>query len=300
MVETLRARALERLLPPLVHRLNNAVAVFQGVFELGASASGRDRENARKELAVLGASLARLSLLARPPSTRLQVLALDPIGQTCTLLLRPLAQTLRVDFLVRARSGLSARADARLESLLFVAAFELIQELAARAARAAEPRRLRLSIEARQGQAALVLTAVGPTGLPRSAAALEALARERGLAFRQRSSASGTSLRVLLPLLFDRVVLPERPRAERRRVLLIQEDGQDRELAATLLREQGCEVDERARAPGAGTFELVLLDERVLASDPQASARLAGVSYRRLERIQPPLRPAQLLEFLRS
>ncbi|MEQ1893212.1 MAG: hypothetical protein ABL998_11755, partial [Planctomycetota bacterium] len=163
MVETLRARALERLLPPLVHRLNNAVAVFQGVFELGASASGRDRENARKELAVLGASLARLSLLARPPSTRLQVLALDPIGQTCTLLLRPLAQTLRVDFLVRARSGLSARADARLESLLFVAAFELIQELAARAA---EPRRLRLSIEARQGQAALVLTAGGPTGLP--------------------------------------------------------------------------------------------------------------------------------------
>lgn len=295
MIAAIRARALERLLPALVHRLNNALAVFQGVFELGGGASEHDRENARKELAVLGASLARLSLLARTPSTRQQVLALDQIAQTGTLLLGPLTQTLQVDFLVRARSGLSARADARLESLFFVAAFELIEELAARPV---EPRRLRFSIEARGGHAALVLTAGGPVGLPRAATGLAALARERGLSFRQRSSARGTSLRVLLPLLFERAEVNPRPRLERWRVLLVQEDGQDRELAATLLREQGCEVDERSRVPRAGQFELVLLDERVLALDPEAAARLGGIVYRRLEHIRPPLRPAQLLEFL--
>jgi hypothetical protein len=297
VVESLRARAFERLLPPLVHRLNNAIAVFQGVFELGAGASERDRENARKELSILSTSLARLALLARAPSTRQQVLALDPIGQSCALLLRPLAQTLQVDFTVRARSGLSARTDARLESLLFVAAFELIQALAEQES---GPQRLRLSIEARRGCAALVLTASGPVALPCAAPALAELARERGLSFRQRTGPRGTSLRVLLPLLFDRVVPAERPRVARRRVLLIQEDGQDRELAATLLREQGCEVREQALVPSDGQFELVLLDERVLAGDPEAAARLARVAYRRLEHIRPPLRPAQLLEFLQT
>jgi hypothetical protein len=297
VVETLRARALEQLLPPLVHRLNNALAVFQGVFELGDGASERDRENARKELALLGTSLARLSVLARTPSTRLQVLELDPIGETCTLLLRPLAKTLRIDFTVHTRSGLSARVDARLESLIFVAVYELIQDLASRSE---EPRRLSLSIAARPGTAAIVLTASGPVRLPRAASALQELARERGFAFRSRSMALGTSLRVLLPLLFDRVTPPGRPRVARRRVLLVQEDGQDRELAATLLREQGCEVDERTRVPADGQFELVLLDERALARDPEAGAHLRSVAYRRLERIRPPLRPAQLLEFLET
>jgi hypothetical protein len=294
VVETLRAKAIERLLPPLVHRLNNAIAIIQGAVELEASASVQDRANARRELAVLSTTLVRLALFARAPSTRLQVIALETLGETCRLLLRPLAQTSHVDFRVRARSGLSTRADARLETLLLLAAYELIQ---ASVMEAGGPRSVRLTIDAEGDRARLVLTAAGRTGLPRAAGALEAYAHERGLVFRQRVTTRGICLRLHMSLLFERVVPVERAPAARPRVLLIQAEGQDRELAATVLREQGCEVHEQSLAPRAGDFELVLVDERVLDRDP-AAARLDGVAYRRLERIRPPLRVAELLGFL--
>lgn len=297
MDDSLRARAIERLLPPLVHHLNNAIAIVQGVFELESGASALDRRNARQKLATLSTSLARLSLLARTPSSRRQVLALDPIGETCELLLRPLAQALQVDFLVRARTGVSARADARLESLFFQAAFELIQ---ACEDDASAPPRIRLTIASRGEWARVALTASGPAGLPRSAGALEDLAHELGFVFRQRATARGTGLCLLLPRLFDPVVPAEGQSALARRVLLVQEDGQDREICSLLLREQGCEVQELARVPASGDFELVLLDERVLARDPRAVANLGRVAYRRLEHIRPPLRPAELLQLLRD
>jgi len=293
--ETDRARAIERLLPPLVHRLNNALALCQGVLELGPGASELDRHNARRELGCLGASLARLAQLARPPSTRAEVVALDPIGESCALLLGPLARALRVELAVRAGAGLSARADARLETLVLVATFELLELLAARAPAA---RRLRLTLDARAGRARISLAAAAALDPARVPEALQTYARERGLAFRRRVTARGTGLCLCLPLLSSGPPAPAR--APRRRVLLVQEEGQDRELAATLLREHGCEVREEPRVPEAGWFELVLLDERALAADPQAGARLERLACARVERFRPPLRPAELLRLLQA
>lgn len=293
MVDALRARAIERLLPPLVHRLNNAVAVFQGVFELGTRASERDRENAHRELAVLSTTLARLSLLARVPSTRPQVVALDQIAQSCTLLLRPLAQTWKIELEAHAQPGLSTRCDAGLESLVLLTVFEFLQALHVQPP---EQRQLRLALAASGETARLVLAARGPVGLPRSAQALLDYASAHGLHCAQHASARGAAVRLTLPLLFEHVLAPERPRAAQRRVLLLQEPGQDRELAATLLREQGCEVREEGAVPSEGSYELVLLDEGLLARDPEALQRLgAHVRYARLARIRPPLRPSELI-----
>lgn len=295
VVDALRARAIERLIPPLVHRLNNAVAVFQGVFELGTRASERDRENAQRELGVLSTTLARLSLLARSPSTRVQVVALDQLGQSCTLLLRPLAQTWKVELDVRCQPGLSTRCDAGLESLVLLASFELLQALQGQTS----GRRLRLSIAALGDRARLVLAGCGPLGLPRAATVLREYARERGFASALRTTAQGTALRLTLPLLFETTSAPGRARPVLRRVLLLQEPGQDRELVATVLREQGCEVREEGAVPREGSFELVLLDETLLVRDPGALGRLgAQVKYARLERLRSPVRPTELLELL--
>jgi len=293
MVDTLRARAIERLLPPLVHRLNNAVAVFQGVFELGARASARDREIAHRELAVLSSTLARLSLLARAPSTRPQVVALEQLTHSCTLLLRPLAQTLKVELEVQAQASLSTRCDAGLESLVLVTCHEFLVALHGQPL---EARHLRLALSAVGDEARLVLVARGPLGMARAGSVLLDYARAHGLACAQRVSARGVGLRLTLPLLFERELVPGRARAAQRRVLLLQEPGQDRELAATLLREQGCDVREARAVPPEGNFELVLLDEDLLAHAPETLAQLgAHVRYARLARIRPPLRPAELI-----
>ena len=296
VVDAIRARAIERLLPPLVHRLNNAVAVFQGVFELGSRASERDRANASSELTLLSNTLARLSLFARVPSTRQLVVALDQIGRSCTLLLRPLAQTRQVELELHIQPGLSTRCDAGLESLVLLTCYELLEALSA------QPdgrRHLRLRIGAAGAEARLVVVGCGLLGLPRSATVLLEYARERGLASAHRSTSRGTALRLTLPLLFERAITPERARAARLRVLLLQAPGQDRELAAMLMREQGCEVHEEAGVPVEGSFELVLLDEGLLEREPEALARVGThVRYRRLARIRSPLRPSELIGLL--
>jgi len=298
VVEALRAQAIERLLPPLVHRLNNAVAVFQGAFELGSRASPRDHENARRELAVLSASLERLSLLARAPSTRPQVVELDRIGQSCTLLLQPLAKSWKVEFEVHVQAGLATRCDAGLESLVLLTCYEFLVALQAQPV---ERRLLRLTLAASAQEGRLMLAALGPVGLPDGATSLRAYGEAHGLVGAQHATARGTAVRLVLPILFEHVLAPARPRAARKRVLLLQEPGQDRELAATLLREQGCEVREAGAVPRVGLYELVLLDEGLLTVHPGVLECLeTQVRYGQLVRIRPPLRPIELLELLAS
>src|SRR5262249_35210084 len=99
--EDRRAHTLLRLMAPLVHRLNNSLAVVQGVHESGSQAHESERELADRELAVVGHVLARLAILSRPSAARSQFVELGELFRTHELLLAPLAESLEVELELR-------------------------------------------------------------------------------------------------------------------------------------------------------------------------------------------------------
>ena len=310
---------LERLVPPLVHRANNALAVVQGVLELGERAGARERELGQRELHALGALLARLAALAREPST------FEGSGdlRALELLLLPLADSLGVRLELRdLATGLCVPMDARLETLWLVLAAERVLLLGERPVSA--PRRVRIRLAQGAGRARLTLSADEPLpgfGLDpsRGATTLEELRRlagERGWRLGVRAGKQAWSARLELPLGTEMGQLPAAgPASVRRaRVFLLQAEGELRELSATVLREHGLEVVEGGAWPVSGEFELVLIDGELARGEPELLAhlrrdpragrtRLACLGRWPGTRSSPPVlekpfRPRQLLEFV--
>jgi len=293
--EERRARILLGILSPLVHRLNNSLAIVQGVHELGQEARAPERELAGRELAVLAQVLARVALLARPPAARRKLALVEDILRTHELLLAPLAGSLGVELELRAQGTGAMEVDARLERLLLSTCTAFLT-----AGAHAPGARLRLS--ARTTPSGLVL-ALGATGAPFSSSdlpELEALARELGGRYRLRATRGASVLCLTLGAKASALAPPTAGNARRaRRVLLLHGADVERELVATLLREHGWMVEASDAEPDAGAFELALVERRLALRDPSLPARLrARFALERVELLEPRMRPGDLLALL--
>ncbi len=293
--EDRRAHALLRLLPPLVHRLNNALAVVHGVHELGAEVGGSERELARRGLAHLGQVLARLALFSRPPAARPELVEVEALFRTHELLLAPLAESLRVEFLLRAEGTGAQPVEGRLEGVLLAACAALL-------ARDDPTPRRRLCLSARTTPRELVLAlgSTGSRGFAESVAALQSLARELGWRQRVRSGAGASVLCLGLPATSGaRASVAAACAPSARRVLLLHGADVERELVCTLLRENGWSVSASAEEPHTGAFDLALVERRLALADPSLPARVrARFALERVELLEPRMRPGAVLALL--
>jgi hypothetical protein len=268
----LRASALQRLLPPLVHRLNNSLAVLQGVHELGPRADRAELELARVHLAQLGLVLARVGLFAREPSGLARRLVLGEVAAAVTLLLAPLAESRGVALELELDATGTLEVDGHFEGLLVTAACELITR---RGAEAGPVPRVRIS-----GRPAgrVLLFALGSSAAPGHSLALQALAehaRTRGW----RTSLRGAARAVVLRLAVPAAALAPAPAKHARsgaRVLLLCRPGEERELVERLLREHGFGVVAADEPPAGGVFDLARVVCRRTDADPELAARLAA------------------------
>lgn len=290
--EERRAHTLLRLLSPLVHRLNNSLAVVQGVHELGPQAREAERDLARAELAVLGQVLARLALLARPRAARAQRVELREVFRTHELLLAPLAAGLGVQLVLRAEGVDTLEVDGSLEPLLLSACSALLAE--------EPPDRLRLLARASRRGLVLALGTTGPARPRAELAALRALARELGWRERVRVSHGASVLRLTMPVPVGApATVAPGGGGRARRVLLLHGADAERELVSTLLRENGWNVLVCAVEPRAGAFDLALVERRLALEDPGLPARLrARFALQRVELVEPRMRPGVLLAML--
>jgi hypothetical protein len=293
--ESLRAGALQRLLPPLVHRLNNSLAVLQGVHELGAEAGAAERELVRVHLAHIGRALARVALFARDPTDRVRRLTLDELGALLELLLAPLAASSGVTFELALDATGTLEVDGSFEGLLVAAVCELIG-----ARDDAAGQRARVRIGARPARDALGLV-LGSSVAPAHGPALDALAdlaraRDWPAALRRRARAVALRLHVPAAELAPRAARHARTGA---RVLLLCRAGEERELVEMLLREHGFAVVAADEPPAHGVFDVALVERRRTDADPGLAGRLATrYSLARVVPLAPSPRPDELLRAL--
>jgi len=295
--EERRAQVLLRILAPLVHRLNNSLAVVQGVHELGAGARDPERELARRELAVMAQVLARLASLARTSAPRPRPVALGEILRTHELLLAPLAASLGVALELRAEGeGTGAvEVDARLERLLLATSTAFL------ACGAGAPRaRLRLVARATTRGLGLSLGTTGCADSSADLAALRALARELGGRQSVRRSRGAQVVRLTLAAGARAHATPSGVNARcARRVLLLHAADVERELVSALLRENGWNVSASAVEPRAGAFDLALVERRLAQQDPSLPARIQRrFALERVALLEPRMRPGALLALL--
>ncbi len=308
-----RALLLARLVPALVHRANNALAVVQGVLELGARASVAENQLAARELRALGALLGGLSKFSQRPAGLETVCDPPALVGAVEILVRPLAADLgvRLETLPAGSAGRATRADARLGGVLVALATERVLALGRSAGGA--PARVRLSLRGSGARIRLVLSADRPPGgwqRPGTLDELAALARERGwpLSVRERGRAGGLLL-VLPALDGGGPVLEDGDRSRRARILLLQAEGELRELCTAVLAEHGYSVREGRSWPAEGQFELVLIDAELARAEPELLGRAYGARAlavlghghpggRLLPVLGKPFRPRELVEFV--
>jgi hypothetical protein len=292
--EDRRGRTLRLLMAPLVHRLNNCLAVVQGVHELGTQARESERELARAELAVLGQVLARLALLARPAAERrVQV---DALVRSHELLLAPLAESRGVELELRAQGIAGVEVDGRLEGLLL----DACTALAAGAAGGAPPESLRLLARSSPRGLVLALGVAGSVRFSGELAAVRDLARELGWRQRERGKGGACVLRLILCGAYAaRTAVGARDERRQRRVLLLHGADAERELVSTLLCENGWSVSASAEEPQSGSFDVALVERRLALADPSLPARVrARFALERVELLEPRMRPGALLALL--
>lgn len=293
--EARRAHTLQRLLPALVHRLNNALAVAQLVHDLGDEADPEERARAGMELGTLRSTLERLALHSQPDPGPVRLRGDEgALFRALELLFRPLANSQRIELELRSQS-MSACADLRLEGLLLDLCVALAE---GRGPTPGARHRLRLAAESAAGEVRLRLAAVAFQATVAERAALDdlaELARRSGWSFARRRGARGLALRLGLPAPDALPALRPSARPRARRVLLLHGAGAVREELAMLLREAGHTVTEASEEPRQGAFDLALLERGRTRDDLALFARLQAGFARRVEWLVPGLSPGELL-----
>jgi len=285
-----RAQTLRRVLPAAVHRLNNVLLFLQGTCELEVHGPSRQALLARLEL--VGATLRRLSLLARDPDPGPRPVDLRELFQGVRLLLQPDERGIE---LRRACSAVFL-ADERLEERLLDACLAL--------AAGREPgssSRVRLAARLQGSALRLVLsTDRGPA--PEALLGLDRYAEAQGWTRSEHRRGRALAVAYRLPVLpgaRSEDTHPPVPAAQS--VLLLYEEGEDRELMATVLRESGHQVAARDREPESGTFTLVLVQRARDEAEPGLRSRLAKrYGGARVEPVDARMRPEVLLDLLRA
>ncbi len=304
---------LPRWIPPLVHRLNNSLAVIhgalQGSTEVRDRAAGREFETARS-------LLRQLSLLVKTPPPRTEELELSLLVAGIAELVRPSLEVERID-LVLPKGAVPVRADpSRLGKLL---AFLVGRVLAGPpdAGRGETKARARLALRVGTGWATLSGVREHPPDGTTEAPALRAIpwAEELGARLSVRDTKRCHAWRLALPCLVAQPS-PAAPRRPRRRVVLCVPEASLAELLVLVLGHEGFEITlvdgpERFSPSEEGLFlldadaylgrpaELGVFLERWSA--PERLVLIGGtenVPRDGIARLEKPFRPGELLSTL--
>jgi len=145
-----------------------------------------------------------------------------------------------------------------------------------------------------------VLAATGSPHADDELAGLRDLAVECGWRVRLRNPPGSAVLRLSIPAPNAAEAVPATaPARGARRVLLLHRSDVERELVATVLRENGWKVEAAEREPGAGTFDLVLVERRLALEDPSLPGRARlRFAPARVELLEPRMRPGDLLALI--
>ena len=287
-----QAQLLARLIPPLVHRLNNLLAVVSGTCDIWVrDGQAPPPERFGRQVDAMRTAVDEVLRLVRGLSSAAKVSPeaegeadAEALLARVADLIQPFAAEQGVELALGIRGG-SAVVSTDLRNLVR----SLLLLLAALIALPAEerPRRLRLSVTVAAGRSAWTVVTRHPlppdaNALAGPLAALEAFVRGAGARWRRRRLGLASAWRLVLPA-------QSHPQAshttfERRgRVLLVEPDPLLGELVATVLEESGLGVEVRSglataldEAPG---FDLLLVDAGA-AADPAHRERLARVEVR--------------------
>jgi len=333
-LESGRRRILAVLLPPLVHRLNNSLAVIHGTLETaGIRLDPARLQSARREAQRMSHALSRASLFAKEHRPSEASFALAGVLRASEVLLRPLAESRGVEL----ESGQVARGvvlrgdESRLEQLWVHLVAEAILALAASREGSTSQPGPRLRISLTRGVAlrlALVGLSPAATGeLRRLDQGIEGPAAELGIrAVRLRLGASSGGL----SLSFREALVasaPETPAGGvagiwEGRVLLIEPFPEIGELLRDVLAEQGLEARHVLDVETAGkllmdeAWDLVILDTEIEALSPGLLEMLRASRWALEDRLgvmddgrqaldlgglvvlEKPIRPAHLLGFV--
>ena len=249
-----RLAVLERLLPAVVHRLNNSLAVIRGTSEIGHEADAEQREAARDCCNDAGRLLTRLGAFAKRAEPDQASFDLREIIDECVTLLRPLAEACRVELEHFAPSAVAVvRGDRlRLSQLLVCLVGERLIDLERRPDDSSLARRhLRLSL--RRGRHGWVVGVVYRTepgswreleSSPLLAEAVEQ-AETHHAQLSLRTLRGATALRMVLPALQPEdpgqlTLVPARSRAKR--VLLFYDDAGHGSVIRQVLESRGYDV----------------------------------------------------------
>ena len=260
---------LPRLIPPLVHRLNNSLTVVAGAVA-AAVPTPTDGEFER-----MRSILTHLSLVSRPrPSgpAGVERFGLEGLVDAVEALVGPLASSVGVELECRrARGHAVARADwVRLEQALVVLAADAVSELEEAAARGARARlRFRVASNPR-GMVVSLTRSSDPASDPTPSTAVRRAADEAdqlGMQVLLRSLGHATCTRLDFPGLgADASPVPERTEATPRPSLfLFERDAELRDLISTVLVEAGYHV--RTATDVADARELVTSRASLLLLD---------------------------------
>ena len=291
----LRGSALLQLLPALVHRLNNALLVIQGVQELGTLASASELTRARAEVVELARALALLATFARGSLAAVETLGgLFPAVEG---LVRPLATSRQCTFESCREGDAELRAGFDLQGLLTLACVGELDFCAGGV--------FRLSARPSARGALLAWMRSGGGALAAGSRALLEAGRVRGWRHGSHATRAAVGAFMIVPL--GARALPVEapvPVEARRRVLVVCRAPFERELVSAVLEEHCCSVlahaSEPPEVPAAG-FDFVLVGAELVREDPTLLARLRRRFERaRLELLQPRLPPAAVLALVRD
>ncbi len=287
-----RRNWLPILIPPLVHRLNNALLVVMG--GAGGVTSDEDQASALAEYEHLTFALRSLALFSKSHPDSSGSTDVSKLIQAVRCLADPLAKARGVEFEIRAPGGgLPARASLmRLQQWVLCLVLELIQEISGRAGRemrlddaTIEVPILRLSVHALEHGLALGVSMDRPTEERQPVEdfleASQDWLQESGIQWSERQIGGAYSLRLLLPIpdgtLSREAPLPtSAPRREE--LTLVEPDEVQRELFGDFLRGESIRVRSLKRIDELSDAQLraglLLLDRDMVLANPSFRERV--------------------------
>jgi CheY-like chemotaxis protein len=320
---------LPRLIPPLVHRLNNSLAVLRGVCDLSEGQRGRradapELELARRETRRAGDLLRHLSAFAKEHEPTSALFDLRALVQGSVALLAPLAEEsgVQLDASEEGESVIVRSDPARLEQLVIAIVARALVGARGRAGHG----HARIGLERRTECAELDLSWSGlgegdPGRDAELVGELAALVGADGGRVRSGHNDEGQRIRIQLPLA-RRDELPPLTRASEpipaARILLVEDDVVLCELVETVLREAGYRVRSAGGAAAGAVlaakgFDLVLLDLDLARGDQALVDELERVAPATRvalfggapgptpgEHLAKPFRPGDLLDYVRT
>ncbi|MEM7310177.1 MAG: hypothetical protein AAF682_26110 [Planctomycetota bacterium] len=286
-----RAQLLGLLIPPLVHRMNNLLAVVSGHCDIWTSRRGSGGTTFRAQVEQVRASAAESTRLIRVLSTFSKRLTygaaeveIEVVLADVRDLVTPFANESSVELVVARRGGAAVlETDPR----VVAQAWSVLLAGILSHPRSARPARVRFCASIGPDRVALTLALAGREQLRHgpcgdAARALERFAAERGGALRCRELGQAVAWRLTLAARTELEETPASSRASGALLLLLEPDQLLADLMTSVLGEEGHRVqavDDLSRLDELlEACRLVLVDVDIEATSPGLLRRLIDVA----------------------